>query len=173
MPDIAGARLPSLQGMGDQGAELDGIVAEFAVEKRFPLSPLNSGHAAWPSALKRFMRAMRSSPRFLRSGGRGHGSLRGHTCFAPQHGIRWWSSPMYGSGCAEFSASHWPARDQPASAPSGHCLPSAEREFRSGYGLLLGVGKTWGLCGCSLVSAGSSTLEYGGADNGHPVGPLG
>ena len=45
------------------------------------------------------------------------------TWFAPQHGIRWWSSPMYGSGCAECSASHRPARDRPTSAPSGLRFP--------------------------------------------------
>ena len=58
------------------------------------------------------------------------------TWFAPQHGIRWWSSPMYGSGCAECSASHRPARDRPTSAPSGLRFPPPRREFGSGYGLL-------------------------------------
>lgn len=36
-----------------------------------------------------------------------------------------------------------------------------------------GVGKTWGLCCCSLVRAGEPTVENGGADNSHAVGSLG
>lgn len=43
---------------------------------------------------------------------------------------------MYGSGCAECSASHRPARDRPTSAPSGLRFPPPGREFRLGYGLL-------------------------------------
>lgn len=64
---------------------------------------------------------------------------------APHHGIRRRSSPMYGSGCADCSASHWPARDRPTSVPSGlRFLPPGRREFRSGIGLLCP-------CECGLV----------------------
>lgn len=70
------------------------------------------------------------------------------TWLVPQHGIRWWSSPMYGSGCAECSASHRPARDRPASAPSGHCFPPPGREFRSGYGLHFPLELGFGLPQC-------------------------
>ena len=89
-------------------------------------------------------------------------SSRSHG-IAPQHGIRWWSSPKYGSGCAECSASHRPARDRPASAPSGHCFPPPGREFRSGYGLLfpLELGFSFPKCQhkhCEFASGGNCRL---------------